>query len=166
MKEIKLTIDGKDVQLTEEQLKALGAEANKRINPFEKVIRFEDYYFIEKNSEVYAYMDTDSSVDDRLYTSANYFNDKAFAEQVALHQLLYRKLLKFAYDNEYEDVAEWNGSNSHWAIRYNDNRKEFDSYCQNSFKARDIYFSSEKGAERAIYEVVDPFMKEHPDFVW
>ena len=30
----------------------------------------------------------------------------------------------------------------------------------------DVYFSSEKGAKRAIKEVVEPFMKEHPEFVW
>ena len=30
----------------------------------------------------------------------------------------------------------------------------------------DVYFSSEKGAKCAIEEVVEPFMKEHPEFVW
>lgn len=38
MKEIKLTIDGKEVQLTEEQLKQLGIEIEeKRKNPFDRV---------------------------------------------------------------------------------------------------------------------------------
>ena len=79
--------------------------------------------------------------------------------------MLYRKLLKFAYDNVYEDTAEWDGKNSHWAIRYNDNRNKFCPYHQDGYKARDVYFSSEEGAERAIKEVVEPFMKEHPEFV-
>ena len=113
-------INGKRVEPAEEQLKALGIEVEtKRKNPFEEVNRFEDYYFVEKNNEIHAYMKTDSSVDNQMYTSANYFNDKAFAEQVALHQLLYRKLLKFAYDNECEDTAEWNGYSYHFYIRYN-----------------------------------------------
>lgn len=52
-----------------------------------------------------------------MYRNCNYFNDKEFAQQVALHQLLYRKLLKFAYDNGCEDEA-WNGTNDHWLIVY------------------------------------------------
>ena len=37
MKEIKLTIDGKEVQLTDEQLRMLGIEPEKkRKNPFDK----------------------------------------------------------------------------------------------------------------------------------
>ena len=167
MNENHIVINGKKSELAEEQLKTLGIEVEtKRKNPFEEVNRFEDYYFVEKNNEVHAYMKTDSSVDDQMYTSANYFNDKAFAEQVALHQLLYRKLLKFSYDNECEDTAGWDGINSHWAIRYNDNLNTLDAYCQNGYKAQDVYFSSEKDAMRAIKEVVEPFVKEHPEFVW
>ena len=167
MNENHIVINGKKSELAEEQLKTLGIEVEtKRKNPFEEVNRFEDYYFVEKNNEVHAYMKTDSSVDDQMYTSANYFNDKAFAEQVALHQLLYRKLLKFSYDNECEDTAGWDGINSHWAIRYNDNLNKLDAYCQNGYKAQDVYFSSEKDAMRAIKEVVEPFVKEHPEFVW
>ena len=160
-------INGKRIELTDSQVKTLGVEVKtKRRNPFEEVNRFEDYYFVEKNNEVHAYMKTDSSVDNQMYTSANYFNDKAFAEQVALHQLLYRKLLKFSYDNGYEDTEEWNGGNEHWAIRYNSYRNEFRLYYQDGYKAHEVYFSSEKGAKRAIEEVVEPFMKEHPEFVW
>lgn len=166
MKEIKLTINGEEVQLTDKQLKALGIEVEtKRKNPFEKVVRFEDYYFVEKNNEVHAYMETDSLVDNQIYTSANYFNDKAFAEQVALHQLLYRKLLKFAYDNECEDV-EWNPRHAHWYIYYDIVNDNFCTNANDSFKHQEVYFSTRRWAERAIEEVVKPFVKEHPDFVW
>lgn len=167
MKEIKLTIDGGEVQLTDEQLKMLGVESNKRINPFETVVRFEDYYSVEKNNEVYAYMDTGSSVDNQLYDAANYFNDKSFAKQVALHQLLYRKLLKFTYDNECEDSQIWGGNGiEHWYIMYDFVECIFYADWVSTSKNNDVYFSTKEGAERAIKEVVKPFMKEHPDFVW
>lgn len=160
-------IDGKKVKLTDEQLKALGVEIKKkRNNPFERVDRYRIYSYISAVGRVINDSDSQIQADNDCYDTSNYFNDPAFAKQVALHQLLYRKLLKFAYDNEYEDSAEWGGNNSHWAIRYNNNRNKLDSFCQNDYKARDVYFSSEEGAERAIYEVVEPFMKEHPDFVW
>ena len=167
MKEIKLTIDGKEVQLTDEQLKMLGIEVKtKRKNPFKNQIVGENYFSILSNNEVREYRDISDSGDSGAYNAANYFNDEVFAHQVALHQLLYRKLLKFAYDNECEDTAEWDEENAHWVIRYNESRNEFCSYYQDGYKARDVYFSSKDGAERAIKEVVEPFMKEHPEFVW
>ena len=37
MKEIKLTVDGKEIRLTNEQLQMLGIEAENKKNPFERV---------------------------------------------------------------------------------------------------------------------------------
>ena len=164
MKEIKLTIDGKEIQLTDEQLKMLGIEVKK--NPFDRVSGDDKYYYAIVSGDVLRRVDINDKTDRRLYNTINYFNDKTFAEQVALHQLLYRKLLKFSYDNGYEDTEEWNGGNEHWAIRYNSYRNEFRLYYQDGYKAHEVYFSSEEGAKRAIKEVVEPFMKEHPEFVW
>lgn len=167
MNENYIATNGKKSELAEEQLKSLGIEVEtKRKNPFDEVNRFEDYYFIEKNNEVRAYTKIDSSVDNQMYTSANYFNDKAFAEQIALHQLLYRKLLKFAYDNGFEDAAKWDGVNPHWHIIYNKVNDVFITMKKLASKDFTVYFSTEEGAERAIGEVVEPFMKEHPEFVW
>ncbi len=167
MNENHIVINGKKSELAEEQLKTLGIEVEtKRKNPFEEVNRFEDYYFVEKNNEVHAYMKTDSSVDNQMYTSANYFNDKAFAEQIALHQLFYRKLLKFAYYNGFEDAAKWDGVNPHWHIIYNKVNDVFITMKKLASKDFTVYFSTEEGAERAIEEVVKPFVKEYPEFVW
>lgn len=164
MKEIKLTIDGKEVQLTEEQLKALGTKARK--NPFERAKYHDLYYYVYEDNDVWSDTDLCADADNRRYDAANYFNDRQFAEQVALHHLLYHRLLKFAYDNECEDTAEWDGSNKHWAVRYNYAGGARAAYYQSSRGAQEVYFSSEEGAKRAIEEVVAPFMKEHPEFVW
>ena len=166
MNENYLVLNGKRVDLTEEQLKTLGIVTKK--NPFERANPNADdkYYYIRVSGDVAGYRDVNDNADRLLYEASNYFNDKSFAEQVALHQLLYRKLLKFAYDNGFEDTAEWDGNHSHWCIRYNDNREKFDSYCQNGYKALDVYFSSKEGAERSIKEVIEPFMKKHPNFMW
>lgn len=166
MNENYIVINGKKIELTEEQLKQLGIEPEKkRKNPFERVSEGE-VYFLAGYDKTDRARETNEWIDEDLFAAANYFNDEAFAEQVALHQLLYRKLLKFAYDNECEDTEEWDGSNTHWTIRYNGNLDEFFAYSQERYKARDVYFSSEEGAKRAIKEVVEPFMNEHPDFVW
>ena len=156
-------INGRRIKLTDEQVKTLGIE---RKNPFDRVDGDDRHYYAIVGSDVLRCVDINDRTDRGLYNAINYFNDKTFAKQVSLHQLLYRKLLKFAYDNGFEDTAEWDGENAHWVIRYNENRNEFCSYYQDGYKARDVYFSSKEGAERSIKEVVEPFMKEHPEFVW
>lgn len=167
MKEIKLIIDGEEVQLTEEQLKVLGIEIEeKRKNPFSKVVAHDTYYFIRHLGNVDEYRQANDSEDDALFNSSNYFNDKEFANQVALHQFLYRKLLKFAYDNEREDTAEWNKTNYHYYISYSIDERRFYTNVTGSFKHEDVWFCSRDSAKHAIKEVVEPFMKEHPGFVW
>lgn len=156
-------INGRRIKLTDEQVKTLGIE---RKNPFDRVDGDDRHYYTIVGWDVLRRADINDITDRELYNAINYFNDKTFAEQVSLHQLLYRKLLKYAYDNGFEDTAERDGNNSHWCIRYNDNREKFDSYCQNGYKALDVYFSSKEGAERSIKEVIEPFMKKHPNFMW
>ena len=167
MKEIKLTIDGKEVQLTDEQLRMLGIEPEKkRKNPFERVAEDEVYFQIGIDGDVFSLYEYGTTSDEESVLCVNYFNDEAFAKQVSLRQLLYRKLLKFAYDNECEDTAKWDGSNKHWAVRYNYAGGARTAYYHSSRGAQEVYFSSEDAAKRAIEEVVEPFAKEHPEFVW
>ena len=100
-------------------------------------------------------------------SESNYFNDEQFANQVALHQLLYRKLLKFAYDNECEDTTEWDGTKMHAYIIYNFTRKNYDiRWTRNEKEPGTVYFKTPTMATAALNEVVMPFVKEHPEFVW
>ena len=165
MKEIKLTIDGKEVQLTDEQLRALGIEIEeKRKNPFDRV--GDTYFCITSDNKISAHTDDDGTYDRSLYNIVNYFNDEQFANQVALHQLLYRKLLKYSYDNEFED-KEWDGNNVHVCIIYNFTRKDYDvRWTRDEKEPGTVYFKSTTRATAALNEVVMPFVKEHPDFVW
>ena len=168
MKEIKLTIDGKEIQLTDEQLKMLGVKVKK--NPFDRVGSNGKYYYTIANGifggDVSRCVDRNDITDRKLYSNINYFNDKEFAEQVYLHQLLYRKLLKFAYDIGCEDTQEWELYNRHWRIYYDHIDNDFAIIEDTSAQNQCVYFSTGVGAKRAIEEVVKPFMKEHPEFVW
>ena len=153
-------INGKKMELTDEQIKALGFEVRKPL--FERVDDGGPYYFIN----CYGDIDVDSREDDKLFDNVNYFNDEYFANQVALHQLLYRKLLKYAYDNEFED-KEWNGTNMHAYIIYNFTRKNYDiRWTRNEKEPGTVYFKTPTRATAALNEVVMPFVREHPEFVW
>lgn len=156
-------INGKRIELTDEQVKALGIE---RKNPFERVAKEEMYCFIDALDEVHWFSDDMDQCDDESFECSNYFNDEDFAKQVALHQRLYRKLLKFSYDNGLEDNQTWNKVNCHYYIGYNINEDRFYVDSKVAFKHNDVWFCSRDSAKRAIEEVVKPFMKEHPDFVW
>lgn len=102
-----IMINGKRIDLTEEQICQL-TEQPVHCNPFERVLKNRNYYYFNRYGDVDMLIEDNDSLDDKAFDAANYFNDKQFANQVALHQLLYRKLLKFAYAQGYEDVAEWN----------------------------------------------------------
>lgn len=160
-----IVINGKRTELTEEQLKALGIETERK-NPFEKVAIGKPYYFIDVYGDVGAFTLENDCEDDSMYNDVNHFNDEQFAQQVSLHQLLYRKLLKFAYDNNCEDTAEWDGEIEHWCIYYGCRSDQFDTTFHTCAHHSAVYFSSDDAASRAIKEVVEPFLKEHPDFVW
>lgn len=164
MSENYIVINGKKAELTNEQMELLGIKV--RNNPFERVSKNESYYNISNKTHVMRYTEGEDETDQGLYNSVNYFNDLQFANQVALHQLLYRKLLKFAYDNGFEDTKEWDGNNIHWTIGYSVDYKTFFMYSKALHKTQGVYFSSKEGTQRAIKEVVEPFTKEHPEFVW
>ena len=156
-------INGIRVELTDEQVKTLGI---KRKNPFERVVQGDVYYRVTEYGEIGDLTEDSDYTDQYLYDGVNYFNDEFFANQVALHQLLYRKLLKFSYDNECEDNQAWNKVNCHYYIGYNINEDRFYVDVTAAFKHNDVWFGSRDSANRAIEEVVMPFVKEHPDFVW
>ncbi len=165
MREVKLTIDGKDITLTDEQCETLCREYYRCENPFERELSA-PYFYITTSGRVCSYIDHDDAADKELYETYNHFKTREFAEQITLRQLFYRKLLRFAYENNCIDTEEWNGENVHWCIHYNCSTQKFGTYFWNSFKTLDVYFLSREAAENAIKEVVEPFMKEHPDFVW
>nr|DAJ55448.1 MAG TPA: hypothetical protein [Caudoviricetes sp.] len=156
-------INGKRVELTDEQVKALGIE---RTNPFKRAEPGDVYYKISEYGEIDDLTEAGDYTDNNLYEGLNYFNDDSVALQVALHQLLYRKLLKFAYDNGLEDDKPWDCDNKHYHVYYSHAYKTFTAELNYEGKHAGVYFPSPEAAKRAIKEVIEPFVKEHPGFVW
>lgn len=163
-----IVINGKKAELTEEQLKQLGIKVEeKRNSPFDRVTGSESYYFISAEDTIAITSEAYIEVDQLYFDNANYFNDMDFANQVMLHQQLYRKLLKYAYDNNAEDCEwDWNGK-QHYYIFFDYSEPFFTIAHTNICKNQGtVYFSKEEVAKQAIRDVVEPFMEEHPEFVW
>ena len=144
------------------------SDCSKRNNPFNSKFNIhENYHYIDNVNGVLQTCFDDREIDIDFINSANSFNDKAFANQVYLHELLNRKLLKYAWDNEAEDYEwSWNGK-QHYYIFFDYSEPFFTIahtvICKNQGA---VYFSKEEVARQAIEDVVEPFMKEHPEFVW
>lgn len=163
-----IVINGKKAELTEEQLKALGIEVEKkRNNPFNSELKDEDIHFIITEGVKSSYYDP--ITDKHRLNNVNSFNNKDFANQIYLHELLNRKLLKYAWDNEAED-CEWSGyNNKTYYYIFFDCLDSVFSIANIFIKHKNqgtVYFSKHEVAENAIEDVVKPFMEEHPEFVW
>ena len=162
-----IVINGKKAELTEEQLKALDIEIKKkRNNPFNGKLKYGDEYFIidEQGVKTFFYVHI---IDEDMLNNGNCFNDKDFANQVYLHELLNRKLLKYAWDNKAED-GDWKvKTNSRYYITFNTETKRFGIGMPDVCKSTNVvYFSSVDVARKAIEDVIKPFMENHKEFVW
>ena len=82
-------INGKKIELTEKQIKALGIEVKtKRNRPFKKVVTGDVYYFINEFNEfgdIGGYTQTNDCDGTARFNNSNCFNGEPFAQQVALH---------------------------------------------------------------------------------
>lgn len=162
-----IVINGKKAKLTEKQLKQLGI--NVEVNKETPFARHSDevYWSINAMNGVAGLHDCNSDFDNTMYDNVNYFNDYKFAEQVALQQLLYRKLLKYAYEND-AIVKDWTDPNSkkYFISKSTDTNTFYADWNLTVKHGCDVYFTSNEVTERAIEYLVIPFMKEHPEFVW
>ena len=162
-----IVINGKKSELTEEQLKQLGINIEeKKETPFTRHSD-EVYYSINTMNGVAGLHDYNSDFDNALYDNVNYFNNYNVATQVALQQLLYRKLLKYAYEND-AFADDWTDLNSvkYLISKHTGSNKIVIDFNYGIKHSNVVYFTDKKVAEQAIEDVILPFMVEHPEFVW
>lgn len=156
-----IVINGKKAELTPEQLDKLGIKPTSK-SPFGERRINETYYLVNSIGQISCYNDCNDDCDKRSYETTNYFLDIKFANQVALHQELYRKLLKFKYENEAIKVT--NGTNT-YQIRYSPFSKLFQVNALYGAKSiMGLTFYDKNICWRAIKEVIRPFIGNHPEF--
>lgn len=160
-----IVINGKKAELTEEQLKALGIATEKE-SPFARCKDDKIYYYINGRGRLEPGNETQSSFDHDIYGVANYCTDKDLMQQRAWHEILNRLLWRYSMEHDGNKI-DWNNKNQlKHIIFYDHSNKNFatDTYMILQFDS--IYFYTREIAENAIKEIIEPFMKEHPDFVW
>lgn len=150
-----ICINGKKTKLTEEQMKALGIELPKAPEGvFARVEYGQRYYFAAVDGTASPCCETHSHGDDMYFEAANYCTDRALMEQRAMYEVLTRLLWRF---------CEMNGGKGFYALNIAD--PQHINIFVRSVMFLDPSFKSFSIAQRAIDEVVRPFLAAHPDFV-
>ena len=167
MSENYIMLNGKRVDLTEKQLEKLGLKVEKKEDCFKKANK---YYFISNTGDILRENDVKHWADVDRYKIANYCTDKELMQQRALHETLSRLLWRFSMQND-GDKINWDNGSCKYFIAYSYCKKEFRvNYYPTPYgcilKSDMQYFHSVDIAKRAINEIVIPFMKKHPEFVW
>lgn len=151
-----LVINGKRVDLTEEQIKQLGLEIEKK-SPFVRA-KGENYFSISNDGKVKKYFDGTHYPAIYNYMVANYCTDKEIMTARAKEEVLSRLLWRFSMENGGSEI-DWNDRNQvkYRIIRDHYSNKWFVINNDTDRTLSAIYFTSRKVAEKAIDEIVIPF---------
>lgn len=163
-----ICIDGVKVLLNDSQISELRAifekRETKKNSPFKRQKYGDDYYHISSLGKVVSSSEFDYLSDLARYDNANYCTDEELLEQRALEEILARRLWRYSMEHG-GDKIDWSDGQSKYAIYYDTGIGSFyitsNVVCQITSTA---YFVDRETALNAIKEVVEPFMKEYPDF--
>ena len=163
-----ICIDGVKVLLNDSQISELRAIFEKREaeknSPFKRQCNNNDYYYINGFGEVSDACDSGDSFISVRHNIANYCTDKELLRQRALEEILARRLWRYSMEHD-GDKIDWSDDQCKYAIYYDTENSLF--YTTSNVGCQTInttYFVDRETTLNAIKEVVEPFMKEYPDF--
>ena len=164
-----ICIDGVKVLLNDSQISEmrmiLEKRETKKNSPFERQKYGDEYYFINSIGEVVSSCDFTYDYDLTRYNNANYCTDEELLDQRALEEILARRLWRYSMEHG-GDKFDWSNSQQNkFAIYCSGSNGLF--YITTNAIAQTVnttYFVDYETALNAIKEVVEPFMKEYPDF--
>lgn len=161
-----ICINGKKAELTEEQMKALGIKFAGTENSFERQSYDNIYYYIQPTGLVVDAPEFHNYFSDNCYGVANYCTDKAIMEQRALHETLNRLLWRYSMEHD-GDKIDWNNVSDKWTIYYEHDTGKYKTATWQTIQYLElVFFNTREIAEKAITEIIEPFMKAHPEFKW
>lgn len=158
MKNVKLIIDGKeiDVQINEEDLKKL--TTTDKITGYERV-RYGSTYYTDSYSEVDAFEEEDYKFDEKAYKSGNYYSDSDVANNNVRADNLMRQLRRFAAENRKEYIDWENKNQNKYYLDYDyRNQKICIDFVMTVRDFGQIYFDTRETAKLAIKKFKDELL--------
>lgn len=134
-------------------------EVKETKNPYKQVEHGDRYYSIfgfSLNSNT----DTNHGIDNKLFSAANYFNNKEYAEYIYFKETLMRKLDRFAWEHNAKAV-NWDDGSEKYFITFSNRHNVLTVDWACMYKSNDIYFTSRDIAEKALKKFKDDLMKLH-----
>jgi len=149
-------VNGKKIELTEEQVKLLKEEPKKK-SSWDKRGKEGEFYCIDEYLDVISLSDDGTSADINLYEIANYNTDKEFMKMKALEFKL--SLLLTRFRDEHDDKPTWkdNGYKCYIFYNYSENNFEISGLAFNYRELSQVYFKTNEIAEKALETFKDEF---------
>ena len=133
-------------------------EVNQIKNPYTRVNNREKYYSIVRDGSIDSLNEDRVKYDNKVFSTANYFNNKEYAEYIAFKESLMRRIDRFAWDYNAQTVALNDYSRKYFILfSVDDNELIIDWNC--SYKSSNVYFASKEIAEKAIEKFKDDLIK-------
>lgn len=126
-------------------------------NPY-KQARYGDKYYSIFEFRIRSNMDINHEIDNKLFSTANYFNNKEYAKYVAFKETLMRRLDRFAWEHNAKAV-DWDKNVANYCIIFDNHNKDVEIMVAYALQSNDVYFTSKEIAEKAIEEFKDDLMK-------
>ena len=166
---VTLTHDGKSVELdlTAEQMTALGLKEEKKKTGYERVEERFSYSYEVSDGRVYMDSDSRTTFDDMRFQTANYYNTASLGEANARADRLMRQLRRFAAENGgIPSVKDWEScEETKYSIAYchadciNVVSRLYVDHWIRTRQQGVAYFNSEDACNKAIE-------KFHDELIW
>ena len=126
-------------------------------NPYERVKCGEKYRCLF-GFRIHSNKDSNHEIDNKLFSIANYFSNRDYAEYIAFKETLMRKLDRFAWEHNAR-VMNWDKNVSNYCIIFDNQNKDVETMVAYAYQSNDVYFTSREIAEQAIEEFKDDLIK-------
>lgn len=123
-----------------------------------KQARYGDKYYSIFEFRIRRNMDSNHEIDNKLFSTANYFNNKEYAKYIAFKETLMRRMDRFAWENNAK-VINWCDSSKKYYIAFSNQYSELMIDWDFAYKSNNIYFTSREIAGKALEKFKDDLMK-------
>lgn len=128
-------------------------------NPYTRVNDGEGYYAMDRRGSVGVIKENGHYFDDNLFSIANYFNNKEYAEYIAFKETLMRRMDRFAWEHNVRVINWHDGCSAKYFIVFDSEYNELVITTVHTYKSNNVYFTSREIAAKAIEEFKEDLIK-------
>ena len=133
-------------------------EVKETKNPYKQAGYGNKYYSIFE-SRISLNTDSNHEIDNKLFSTANYFNNKEYAEYIAFKETLTRRMDKFAWEHNAKAMNWDDNWSTKYCIIFSHIDNELIVRGASMYMSNNVYFTSHEIAEKAMEEFKDDLIK-------